>query len=60
MFGIDVSKHNGDIDWAKMFNTDSGNNLDNVAYIRFSVKYSDSSLTSAPSDIIITVDEEIV
>lgn len=50
----------GDIDWAKMFNTDSGNDLTNVAYIRFCVKYSDSALQATPSDIIITVDEEIV
>ena len=50
----------GDIDWAKIFNTDSGNDLTNVAYIRFCVKYSDSALQAAPSDIIITVDEEIV
>lgn len=49
----------GDIDWAKMFNTDSGNNLPNVAYIRFCVKYSDSALQATPSDIIITVDEAI-
>ena len=49
----------GDIDWAKMFNTDSGNNLTNVAYIRFCVKYSDSALQATPSDIIITVDEAI-
>lgn len=49
----------GDIDWAKMFNTDSGNNLTNIAYIRFTVKYSDSALQAAPSDIIITVDEAI-
>ena len=50
---------NGDIDWAKMFNTDSGSNLTNVAYIRFCVKYSDSALQATPSDIIITVDEAI-
>lgn len=50
---------NGDIDWAKIFNTDSGNNLTNVAYIRFVVKYSDSALQATPSDIIITVDEAI-
>lgn len=49
----------GDIDWAKIFNTDSGNNLTNVAYIRFCVKYSDSALQATPSDIIITVDEAI-